>query len=53
MARKLSGDVVAARMVELRNLRKSHARDRKQIVELKTDNKAIRAENTELRQLVL
>jgi transposase len=52
MARRLSDDVVAARMVELRNLRTLHAHDRKQIVELKTDNKAIRAENTELRQMV-
>jgi transposase len=52
MARRLSDDVVAARMVELRNLRTLHANDRKQIVELKTDNKAIRAENTELRQMV-
>lgn len=52
MARRLSDDVVAARMVELRNLRTLHANDRKHIVELKADNKAIRAENTELRQMV-
>jgi transposase len=35
MTRKLSDDVVAARMVELRNLRKLHARDREQIATLK------------------
>lgn len=52
MARRLSDNVVAARMVELRNLRTLHANDRKHIVELKTDNKAIRADNTELRQMV-
>ena len=42
MARRLSDDVVAARMVELRNLRTLHAHDRKQIVELKTDNQELR-----------
>jgi hypothetical protein len=52
MARRLSDTVVAARMVELRNLRTLHANDRKQILELKTDNKAVRADNTELRQMV-
>jgi transposase len=52
MTRKLSDDVVATRMVELRNLRTLHAHDRKQIVELKTENKEIRAENVELRQMV-
>src|SRR5688500_10657265 len=35
MARKLSDDVIAARMVELRNLRKLHAHDRQQIAALK------------------
>lgn len=45
MTRRLSDDVIAARMVELRNLRKLHAHDRKQIAELK-------AENQELRQLL-
>lgn len=50
--RKLSDDVIAARMVELRNLRKLHAHDRKQIVEFKAENKAIRAENVELCQMV-
>src|SRR2546430_2404131 len=42
MARRLSDDVVAARMVELRNLRILHAHDRKQIAELKTDNQELR-----------
>lgn len=52
MARRLSDDVVVARMVELRNLRMLHANDQKRIVALETDNKALRAENTELRQMV-
>lgn len=42
---RLSDEVVASRMVELRNLRTLHARDRKQIAQLKT-------ENHELKQLV-
>lgn len=45
MARRLSDDVIAARMVELRNLRKARVRDRKQIA-------ALKAENKELRQLL-
>jgi len=49
--KRLSDEVIATRMVELRNLRKLHAHDRKQIVELKAENKAIRAENVELRQI--
>ena len=52
MARRLSDDVVAVRMVELRNLCRLHTHDRKQIVELKTENKEIRAENVALRQMV-
>lgn len=39
---KLSDDVIAVRMVELRNLRKLHTHDRKQIAELKTDNQELR-----------
>lgn len=49
---RLSDTVIAARMVELRNLRKLHVRDRQQIAALKADNKALRAENAELRQLL-
>jgi IS1 family transposase len=49
---RLSDTVIAARMVELRNLRRLHARDRAQITALKADNKALRAEVTELRQLL-
>lgn len=52
MARRLSDDVVAVRMVELRNLRRLHAHGRKQIAELKASNKVLRAENVELRQMV-
>jgi regulator of replication initiation timing len=48
----LSDEIIAARMVELRNLRRLHARDRAQIAALKADNKALRAENAELRQLL-
>lgn len=50
--RRLSDETVAARMVELYNLRRLHARDRAQIAALKADNKALRAENAELRQLL-
>jgi hypothetical protein len=50
--RRLSDTVIAARMVELRNLRRLHVRDRAQIAALKADNKALRAEVTELRQLL-
>jgi hypothetical protein len=42
MARRLSDTVIAARMVELRNLRKLHAHDRKQITDLKAENKELR-----------
>ncbi|QQS19773.1 hypothetical protein IPL85_05925 [Candidatus Saccharibacteria bacterium] len=42
MTRKLSDDVITARMVELRNLRKLHAHDRIQIAELKAENKELR-----------
>jgi hypothetical protein len=38
---KLSDDEVALRMVELRNLRKLHAHDRKQITALKLENKQL------------
>jgi transposase len=41
--KKLTSDVVAARMVELRNLRRLHAHDRKQIGALKAENVALRA----------
>lgn len=40
--KKLSDKVIAARMVELRNLRRLHAHDREQIVELKDENKELR-----------
>ena len=40
--KKLTDQEIAARMVELRNLRKLHARDRKQIAELKTENRELR-----------
>jgi transposase len=52
MSRKLTDEVIAARMVELRNLRKLHAHDRKQIAELKTELATVRSENTELKQTV-
>gem|GEM_PF-6021557 len=42
MPRRITDDVIAARMVELRNLRKLHAHDRKQIAELKAENKELR-----------
>lgn len=47
MARKLSDDVVAARMVELRNLRKLHAHDRQQIAELKQEVRSLRQEKAD------
>lgn len=49
---RLSDSVVAERMVELHNLRRSHDRDRTQIAALKADNKALRAENVELKATV-
>lgn len=49
---RLSDETIAARLVELRNLRLLHARDRKQIAQLKSDNKQLKAENQELRQLL-
>jgi hypothetical protein len=52
MAKRLSDIVVAARMVELRNLRSLHAHDRKQIQALKADHKVLHAENQDLKQLV-
>ena len=52
MSSRLSDSVVAERMVELRNLRRLHAHDRKQIAALKAENKALRAENAELRAVV-
>ena len=42
MTRRLSDDVIAARMVELRNLRKLHTHDRRQIAKLKAENKELR-----------
>lgn len=41
--KKLTDQEVATRMVELRNLRRLHARDRQQIAELKAENKELRA----------
>src|SRR5215207_3376420 len=52
MARRLSDDVVTARMVELRNLRRLHAHDRKQIAELKAELATVKAENMQLKQVV-
>ena len=52
MSRKLTDDVIATRMVELRNLRTLHARDRKQITQLKAELVAVKNENKELRELV-
>ena len=49
---RLSPEVVAERMVELRNLRKLHIRDRKQIADLKTELAIVRSENAELKQTV-
>lgn len=52
ITRRLSDAVVAERMVELRNLRHLHARDRQQIKELKAENKVLRADNQELKSTV-
>jgi len=40
--KKLTDEVINERMVELRNLRRLHANDRKQIIELKADNKQLK-----------
>jgi transposase len=47
MTRKLTDSEVAVRMVELRNLRKLHARDRKQIAELKLRVKTLEQEKAD------
>ncbi len=52
MARKLTDNEITSRMVELRNLRLLHARDRAQITQLKASNKQLQAENAELKQTV-
>ena len=49
---KISDDVIAARMVELRNLRTLHAQDRQQITALKTELTAVKAQNGLLETLV-
>jgi transposase len=41
MPARLTNQAVATRMVELRNLRKLHTRDRRQIAELKAENKEL------------
>jgi transposase len=50
--KQLSDEVIAARMVELRNLRKLHAHDRQQIRELKAENVALRALVTEQQAVI-
>lgn len=50
MPKRLSDEVIADRMVELRNLRKLHAHDRQQITELKTENKGLKQELINQRQ---
>lgn len=50
--KRLSDEVVASRMVELRNLRILHDRDRKQITVLKTELTAVKAQNELLETLV-
>ena len=52
MSRKLSDEIIVARMVEWRNLKQLHARDRKQIANLKTELATVKAENKKLRELV-
>jgi hypothetical protein len=42
MTKKLSDSVIAARMVELHNLRRLHTHDRQQITELKKENQQLR-----------
>jgi hypothetical protein len=41
--RTLSDDIIVARMVEWHNLKKLHTHDRKQIAQLKAENKELRA----------
>lgn len=47
MTKRLSDEVVAARMVELRNLRKLHKHDRTQIVQLKQRVRALEQEKAD------
>jgi transposase len=49
---KLTDTEIATRMVEWHNLKKLHTHDRQQIAQLKHENKELRAENTELKQVV-
>lgn len=42
MPQKLSDKVIAARLVELRNLRQLHEHDRRQIIKLKAENKQLK-----------
>lgn len=42
MPKRLSDEVITKRMVELRNLRQLHARDRQQITKLQAENKALK-----------
>lgn len=51
--KKLTDEEIAERMVELRNLRQAHARDRKHIAALKTENKQLRSDLAELKALFL
>jgi transposase len=46
--RKLTDGVVAARMVELRNLRKLHAHDRQQIAVRKSENRQLKAQMADM-----
>lgn len=50
--KRLSNEVIATRMVELRNLRRLHAHDRQQIRELKAENVALRALVTEQQAVI-
>jgi transposase len=47
---KLNDTEIQQRMVELRNLRRLHTKDRQQVSELKSDNKILRALVAELQQ---